>query len=134
MLQTVIDRKRKFERLKEKEKKLTLAFIAALLLVGLYLFFSFSKISIFSFSAAISFLVGETYHLFFILAVMSSYLYLLQIHKKSEKAEKEFHDLRCEIIQKSKELWPTNEKWESRQHVFQLMKREYDINLYHENK
>ncbi|WP_110113000.1 YpbF family protein [Bacillus sp. CGMCC 1.16541] len=134
MLQSVIERKKKFDGLKRKEKRLTFAFLGALILFGCYLFFSLSHLSMFSISGVIGFILNETYHLFMILAVMSLYVHLLQVHKKGEKAEKEFHDLRCEIIQKSKDLWPTHEKWESRHNVFELMKNEYDINLYHENK
>jgi len=52
---------------------------------------------------------------------------------KREKAEKEFHALRCEIIDKSKDLWK-GESWKERHKVFEMMQKEFDINLYHENK
>jgi hypothetical protein len=54
--------------------------------------------------------------------------------EKKEKAEKEFHALRCEIIDKSKDLWKKEESWTSRHLVFEMMKKTFDINLYHENK
>ncbi|MEW8986220.1 MAG: DUF2663 family protein, partial [Bacillus sp. (in: firmicutes)] len=53
---------------------------------------------------------------------------------KRDKAEKEFHALRCEIIDKSKDLWRKEEAWSNRHLVFEMMKKNYDINLFHENK
>ncbi|WP_246942267.1 DUF2663 family protein [Bacillus pinisoli] len=54
--------------------------------------------------------------------------------KKKEKHEKEYQDLRKEIVQKSHLLWRYPFDWEQRNEVFQKMKMEKDINLYHENK
>jgi hypothetical protein len=54
--------------------------------------------------------------------------------KKKEKHEKEFHDLRKEIVQKSPLQWRYPFDWEKRNEVFAKMKEEKDINLYHENK
>ena len=51
-----------------------------------------------------------------------------------EKAEKEYQLLRCEIIQKSKLLWENESEWKNRHKVFEMMKNNFDINLYHENK
>ena len=50
-----------------------------------------------------------------------------------EKAGKEFHNLRCEVIDKSKHLWK-NESWNQRHLIFEQMKSKYNINLYHESK
>ena len=51
-----------------------------------------------------------------------------------DKAEKEYQLLRCEIITKSKLLWEKESEWKNRHKVFEMMKKNYDINLYHENK
>lgn len=53
--------------------------------------------------------------------------------EKKEKAEKEFHDLRCEIIEKSKDLWKSD-GWGQRHKIFSYLKSTYDINLYHVSK
>lgn len=56
------------------------------------------------------------------------------IRQKVDKLEEEFHALRCEIIDKSTDLWNTDEAWRNRHLVFRMMKEQYGINLYHENK
>lgn len=134
MLQSVIDKKRKLDKINEKEKKVRRMLLGCLALICLYIFLSFQQLSLITYRAAFSFVLSSVSHLVMILVVFSLYYYLLQIRKKSEKTEKEFHDLRCEVIQKSPNLWGDAEKWEARQHVFSMMKKEYDVNLYYENK
>ncbi|MBM7661209.1 hypothetical protein JOC85_001981 [Bacillus mesophilus] len=56
------------------------------------------------------------------------------LKKKKDKHEKEFQDLRKEIVQKSPIQWRYPFDWEKRNEVFAKMKEEKDINLYHENK
>lgn len=56
------------------------------------------------------------------------------LKQKREKAEKEFHDLRREIVDKSKDLWKKEEAWKNRHQVFEMMKNNYDINLFYESK
>ena len=51
-----------------------------------------------------------------------------------DKAEKEFHALRCEIVDRSKDLWKREEVWRERHKIFNVLKENYGINLYHENK
>ena len=53
--------------------------------------------------------------------------------EKMASSEKEFHDLRCEIIDKSGDLWP-GEQWDIRHNIFALLKSKYNINLYHQSK
>lgn len=53
--------------------------------------------------------------------------------KKAEKAEKEFHALRCEVIQRVDELWPVGEKRNNRHLFLKEMLEKYNINLYYEN-
>lgn len=54
--------------------------------------------------------------------------------KKKDKHEKEYQELRKEIIQKSHLQWRNPFDWEKRNEVFAKMKEEKDINLYHESK
>ncbi len=55
------------------------------------------------------------------------------LYTKREKAEKEYHALRSEIIDRSKDLWK-EDSWKKRNEVYELMKKEWDINLYHVSK
>ncbi|WP_456278507.1 DUF2663 family protein [Bacillus sp. AK128] len=56
------------------------------------------------------------------------------LKKKKDKHEKEYQDLRKEIVQKSHLQWRYPFDWEKRSEVFAKMKEVKDINLYHENK
>ena len=59
---------------------------------------------------------------------------MLILKKKMDKAEKEFHALRCEIVDRSKDFWKREEVWRERHKIFNVLKENYGINLYHENK
>ena len=69
-----------------------------------------------------------------LMAVIGLFGLMNVFRQKRDKAEKEFHLLRCEIIDKSKDLWGKEDQWKNRHIVFEMMKKNYDINLYHENK
>lgn len=66
--------------------------------------------------------------------IIGLYGFMNLIRGKRDKAEKEFHALRCEIIDKSKDLWKKEDEWKNRHIVFEMMKENFDINLFHENK
>ena len=56
------------------------------------------------------------------------------LKQQKDKKEKEYQELRCEIVDRSKDLWKKEEEWKNRHLVFEIMKNKYDINLYHEKK
>jgi hypothetical protein len=56
------------------------------------------------------------------------------LRQQKDKKEKEYQELRCEIVNRSKDLWKKEEHWKSRHVDFDVMKKTYDINLYHEKK
>ena len=78
--------------------------------------------------------VGQETNLYFLVAAGGLFGLMNLLKAKREKAEKEFHALRCEIIDKSKDLWKKEDEWKNRHLVYETMKKHYDINLYHENK
>ncbi|MBY0060480.1 DUF2663 family protein [Priestia aryabhattai] len=134
ILASVIKRKEIVNKLKAKEKKWKILFLASVTTVISYFFFIFQSGFFTTFSEFFSFLLGNMGHLMFLLLTVSLYFYTVQLQKKGEKAEKTFQDLRCEIIKRSKELWATPETWEHRKETFRWMQSTYGINLYHENK
>ncbi|WP_255350557.1 DUF2663 family protein [Anoxybacillus sp. KU2-6(11)] len=72
--------------------------------------------------------------IFWFVALISSFGWLVSFYKKkTEKAEQDFHALRCEFIQKSNELLQER-AWEKRHVLYEWMKKTHDISLYHENK
>ncbi len=133
-LQNIVDRKVKFDRLERKEKHAKLIALFSSLLFLLYILYALQSVASFHMGVIVDFLFGTSYHLMAILFIAFLYGYGIQLNKKREKAEKEYHDLRCELIKKSTDLWPTEERWEARQHVFKVMKEQFGVNLYHENK
>lgn len=51
--------------------------------------------------------------------------------KKFTKYEKEYEELRYELIERQEELWNTIELWEARIDMYHYLKGKYDINLFH---
>ncbi len=84
-------------------------------------------------SSMISVLINDVYHYVFVGMLITVHYRIKFIDKKTEKAEKEYNALRCEIIQRSEELWPEGEKRNNRHRFFKEMIEKHDINLYYEN-
>lgn len=134
MLDNVVKRKRKFEKAKLKHH---LSIAATLIMTGLFLFYTYQTIVLsysYSFYAMFSAFVQKGANFYFLIATFSLYGAMIIYKEQRDKKEKEFHELRCEIVDRSKDLWKKEEEWKSRHLVFEMMKREYDINLYHEKK
>lgn len=132
ILQSLINKKLKYNRYKNAYFIL----FSSSLLFSLFAFFMMyretSHISYTVFDAFSTILNKDIFlYLLFIAFVLLGSVKI--VHEKKEKLEKEFHDLRCEIIDKSKDLWK-NDNWHKRHIVFEYMKKKYDINLYHESK
>lgn len=134
MLANVVERKKKFDRMEKTLfhwRALTMSVIGVFLF---YIWFFIVRASGYSFSVSISQILGNQFHLVVLLLAATGAAFIQHFDKKKEKAEKEYHDLRCEIIKKSTDLWPQPDKWGYRQEVFDMMKKEFDINLFHESK
>ncbi|WP_409301433.1 YpbF family protein [Peribacillus sp. SCS-155] len=134
MLQNVVVRKRKFETLKKKHILSIVAAMTLSCMLLVYLYFYIAVPYSYSFFAMFSVFVNNSMHFLFLLITVGVYSYMILLKKQRDKAEKEFHGLRCEIIDRSKDLWKQKEEWKNRHKVFEMMKKNYDINLYHENK
>ncbi|MBS4217282.1 DUF2663 family protein [Bacillus sp. FJAT-49711] len=133
MLQNLIDKRIKYNRYKNIH----------FLLLSIAFLFGFFVFSLF-YKATIETSTNSVLDTFFILVKKNHFLTLFfiaftlfgsvkVIFEKKEKTEKEYHALRCEIIDKSKDLWK-GDKWNQRHRVFEQMKKKYDINLYHQSK
>jgi hypothetical protein len=134
MLQNVVVRKRKFDAVKRKHIMSIWAVMILSLMLLLYIYFYIAIPYSYSFFAMFSVFVDDSVHFIFLLSTVGLYGYMILLKHKRDKAEKEYHGLRCEIIDRSKDLWKQQEEWKNRHKVFEMMKKNYDINLYHENK
>ncbi|WP_026694792.1 DUF2663 family protein [Peribacillus kribbensis] len=134
MLQAVVNRKRKFKKYKQNHLMTVNACLIISMMFLLYIYFFIAKPYSYSFFSMFSVFVNSSVNFVCLVLSISMYGYMIVLKKKKDKAEKEFHALRCEIIDKSKHLWKKDSSWNSRHKVFEMMKKNFDINLYHENK
>ncbi|HAQ08241.1 MAG TPA: DUF2663 domain-containing protein [Bacillus bacterium] len=134
MLQNVIDRKRKFDRYKSRHLLSVWVTIGLISIYFYYLYLNVIKPYSYSFAKIFSVYVQNSANLYFLIVTVGVYGLMILLREKREKAEKEYHALRCEIVDRSKDLWKKEEEWKNRHVVFEMMKKIYDINLYHENK
>jgi hypothetical protein len=134
MLENVRKRKEKFD----KSKRLHTMFIWATLTTASiyfgYLYFTIAKLYSYSFAAMFSAFVNDSNNLTFLVLTVGLYGFMNVLKQKMDKKEKEYHELRCEIVDRSKDLWKKEEEWKNRHVIFEMMKNNYDINLYHEKK
>nr|WP_295972358.1 YpbF family protein [uncultured Bacillus sp.] len=134
MLLKVVERKGKYEQLKSRHLLVMWSTIFITFCYFLYLYdYLFIPYS-YSFAAIFSVFVSRSWNLFMLLLVIGLFGLMNILRENRDKAEKEFHALRCEIIDKAKDLWKKDEQWQNRHLVFEMMKNNYDINLFHENK
>jgi len=134
VLQKVVERKQRYEQLKSRHLIVMWSTILISFFYFIYLYYYLFQPYSYSFSAIFSSYVNQSSNLYMLIFIIGLYGFMNLIRGKRDKAEKEFHALRCEIIDKSKDLWKKEDEWKNRHIVFELMKKLYDINLYHENK
>ncbi|TYS68364.1 DUF2663 family protein [Sutcliffiella horikoshii] len=132
-LQLLVDKKRKQDTFKKREWRWR---ISCCITLGLFLtyiyFFIFKQFS--SSSASISYFFDRSIHFWIVMFITYQIGMIKYLLYKKDKAEKEYHDLRKEMVKRSDDYWSKPADWKQRHHVFDLMKKEFDINLYHETK
>ncbi|MBA2874990.1 YpbF family protein [Thermaerobacillus caldiproteolyticus] len=132
MLLGVIEKKEKWDRLKMRVKMLQAVTFLGFLTFFLYIIFYVVAPSK-TIASIITMFFESGKHLYILLLLFTSYWGVLFLKKKCDKAEEEFHALRCEIIQKSTDLWKDERAWKERHKLFEMIKEKYDINLYYEH-
>jgi hypothetical protein len=134
MLNNVVKRKRKYDDFKRKHLIVMILTMGMAVLFLLYLYQTTIKPYSYSFYEIFSAFFNHSGNLYLFILTGGLFGLMNLLREKRDKAEKEFHALRCEIIDKSKDLWKKEHEWKSRHIVFEMMKEKFDINLYHENK
>lgn len=134
VLQKVVERKQNYEQLKSRHLIVMWSTIVISFFYFIYLYYYLFQPYSYSFSAIFSSYVNQSSNLYMLIFIIGLYGFMNLIRGKRDKAEKEFHALRCEIIDKSKDLWKKEDEWKNRHIVFEMMKENFDINLFHENK
>lgn len=133
MLQKVVERKRKYDKLHFRHLIVMWTTIGLSTLFFYYLYKNIASVYSYSFAQMFTAFVQNSFHLYALVVIVGLFGFMNVLREKRDKAEKEYHALRCEIIDKSTDLW-RDAGWNQRHKVFEMMKKIYDINLYHENK
>jgi hypothetical protein len=133
MLNNLIERKQKFDRAKKMHLYILWISIFTAFCFLYYLTKAVLEPYSYSFGAMFSVYVSDSMHLYISLFLAGLFGAVKVLHQKKEKKEKEYQDLRKEIIDRSKDLWK-EEAWKKRHQVFDKMKSQFDINLYHGSK
>ncbi|MCK0472155.1 DUF2663 family protein [Halalkalibacter sp. APA_J-10(15)] len=131
MLEELIERKiklKKFEKYNRYSGYLTLIFISILLIVC---YIEFTQRLISSYQSLLTSIINNSLFLFVLLLTGLSFIYVQYLNKKVTKAEKEYEELREELMNRSSELWEEDTQWLARENVYHYMKAEHDINLYY---
>ncbi len=133
MLHNLIVRKHKFD----KAKSLHLYTLWITIITSFCFLYYLYKFVLgpysYSFEAIFSEYISRSFHLYITMLLVGLFGATKVLYQKKEKKEKEYHDLRCEVIDRSKDLWK-EEAWKRRHQVFEKMKAEFDINLFHGSK
>lgn len=133
MLNNLVDRKQKFDR----AKKLHLYILWTAMFTAFCFLYYVTKAILepysYSFGTMFSVYVSDSIHLLISVFLAGLFGAVKVLHQQKEKKEKEYQDLRKEIIDRSKDLWK-DEAWKRRHQVFDKMKSQFDINLYHGSK
>lgn len=134
MLENVRKRKEKFDNAKKLHNYVIMTTLFSAFIYLNYFYFSIVKQNGNSFFAMFSASVNNLMNMFLLGLTILMYGTMNLLKQQREKKEKEYQELRCEIVDRSKDLWKKEEQWQNRHIVFEIMKKNYDINLYHEKK
>ncbi|GAE35892.1 DUF2663 family protein [Halalkalibacter akibai] len=129
MLEELVARKNKVEKMEKAKMRWSLFAMGCAAIFFLFGYKAFGNVGMSN--NILNVLLGSPLILVLLLLLSIGFIQLNFFVKKTTKAEKEFDELREELISRSTELWETDDTWESREAVYSFMKREHDINLYH---
>lgn len=134
MLQNVYNHKKKFDKFKRKLILCTWGSLGVFLFIFIYMNQFIIKPNAASAEQIFLVIVQDSF-LFLLIGLMIFMSGLGTYYKKKkDKHEKEYQELRKEIVSKAPLQWRYPFDWEKRNEVFAKMKEMKDINLYHENK
>ena len=134
MLRNVVKRKHKFDYYKSRHFLFIYFTLGLTAILGVYVYKKIIPFYSYSSMSMVYQFLNNGFIITCILLLAFMYGGMLYYKKKMDKAEKEFHALRCEIVDRSKDLWKEESAWKNRHLLFNKFKDLYDINLFHENK
>jgi len=132
-LQLLVEKKRKQDTFKKREWRWRISCCITLGIFLIYIYFFIFRHAP-SYSDGISYFFDRSIHFWIVMFIGVQIGMIKYLLYKKDKAEKEYHDLRKEMVKRSDDYWSKPVDWKQRHQVFDLMKKEFDINLYHETK
>ncbi|MCR6110621.1 DUF2663 family protein [Bacillus sp. A301a_S52] len=76
-------------------------------------------------------IMTDPFILFFTILSIITFAWLQQVTAKFEKAEKDYDQLKEDMIDRAADIWSSPEAWKKRSEIFRELKEKHDINLYH---
>lgn len=134
MLQNVVIKKRKFMQIKKQHQLITWLAIICFIFYLYYFYHVIYSPNSYSMLAVFSSFITDDYNPYLVALTIGVYGFMIVWKQKKDEAEEKYEDLRCEIIDKSNDLWKQEKAWQNRHLVFEIMKSHFDIDLYNESK
>lgn len=129
IIQALIDAKNK-ETKAEKNMIRSGLFFLSLLLAGI-IYIAILLQTTGQPSSYLSLIMSNNYILFWIAALFVVFFYFDSKTKSFEKAEKDYEELIEDIIDRSADIWDSEQLQAKKANQFRELKEKYDINLYH---
>ncbi|UTR14603.1 YpbF family protein [Salipaludibacillus sp. LMS25] len=76
-------------------------------------------------------IITDPYILFLTILFIITFAWLQQVTLKFEKAEKDYDQLKEDMIDRAADIWSSPDDWKKRPDIFRELKEKHDINLYH---
>ncbi|MCA1030554.1 YpbF family protein [Bacillus timonensis] len=132
MLSLLIERKTDLNNYTKYEAAFKVGTFVILVLFLIYLTIFVVQPNLYSTHSIIQEILTNPFHSITILLILTGYGASVFFEKKTKSIIIEYENIRSEIVRKSLEYWPQSTHFEEKRSVFEWMKREYDINLYHD--
>ncbi|WP_349407596.1 DUF2663 family protein [Pseudalkalibacillus sp. SCS-8] len=134
VVKNLVERRQKEQRFEQLLLKWSLSLFVIMFFSLLYIYFyklpmfenmflSAGKMTAYLFQDRILFIL-------FVIGVFC-FIQMFLYKRKHMKAEKEYEELRIATIERGEELWEKPAPWDRRHEVYEWLKKEYDVNLYH---
>ncbi|MCM3713638.1 YpbF family protein [Alkalihalobacillus oceani] len=131
LMNELVARKQKWEGVEKAKSRWSLFLLGCLALLVFAVYRLFIESGAASSTRLISVLTTDPFFIGAAGLCAIGYWQLRFFSKKEDKAEKEYEELRLDIIARSPELWEDDRSWKKREQTYAFMKRVHGVNLYH---
>lgn len=134
VLKSLVEKRQKEQKFEQLLLKWSLSLFVILFFAILYIYFyklpAIESMFMNSRKASEYFMQDMILFVLFIVGVLC-FIQMFLYKKKHVKAEGEYEELRIATIDRGEELWEKPVPWQHRHEVFEWLKKEHDVNLYH---